>query len=369
MEAIRLLSPHLDVLGAPSSVACLDSPSSAWLREFPAKVHALGAGFGGYGYRRGVPSDIRALALQHDVVVIHGLWQYHTLATRTALRGTDIPYFVFPHGMLDPWFRVTFPFKHLKKCLYWPFADYQVLRDAQAVLFTCDQERLLARRSFRLYRVREQVVGLGTAYPPGVAAIQRAKFLECWPQLSGKKILLFLGRLHPKKGVDILIQAFASVANFDSDLHLVIAGPDTCGWLSTLKQLAESLNISDRVTWAGMLAGDGKWGAFYAADLFCLPSHQENFGIAVAEALACGLPVCVADPVNISDRVRSFSAGLVHSDTAVGTSCALKDFLRLSEEQRRVMASNASDLFSHEFEITSVAKKLFSTLSRHCPAR
>jgi glycosyltransferase involved in cell wall biosynthesis len=189
--------------------------------------------------------------------------------------------------MLDPWFKRTYPFKHLKKWAYWPWANYRVLRDAKAVLFTTEQERQLARQSFWLYQADEVVVGYGTSAPPGAAEKQRELFLSSFPHLRGQLILLFLSRIHPKKGVDLLIEAFAASAPRDWGLQLVIAGPDQVGWQSKLQHRAVELGIADLITWPGMLTGDLKWGAFRAAHLFCLPSHQENFGIVVAEALAC----------------------------------------------------------------------------------
>jgi len=101
------------------------------------------------------------------------------------------------------------------------------------------------------------------------------------------------------------------VAPTDPRLQLVIAGPDQVGWQAALQQRAAVLGIAERITWPGMLNGELKWGAFRCAELFCLPSHQENFGIVVAEALACGLPVSAAEPVNISEEVRVARAALV----------------------------------------------------------
>ena len=107
-----------------------------------------------------------------------------------------------------------------------------------------------------------------------------------------------------------------------------------------------------------MLSGDLKWGAFHAAELFCLPSHQENFGIAVAEALACGLPVSIADPVNISREVLEAGAGLVHADTVGGTSEALQQWLSLSEADRAQMGRRGRELFERSFEIGASARDL-----------
>ena len=362
IEGICQITPHLEALGAITTVASLDSTAAPWLEQLPATGMGLGPVSGGYGYRRGLPQRLRALALEHDVVIVHGLWQYHAFATWRALHGSGIPYFVYPHGMLDPWFKHTYLLKHLKKLAYWPWADYRVLRDAQAVLFTTEQERLLARQSFWLYRAREQVVGYGTSAPPGDVQSQRQLFIEHFPQLAAKRLLLFLSRIHPKKGLDLLIEAFASIAASHANLHLVIAGPDQVGWQAVLQQRVSALGIADRISWTGMLSGDLKWGAFRSAELFCLPSHQENFGIVVAEALACGLPVAIAEPVNISSEVSAAGAGLVHPDTVAGTTASLRQWLALEPDQRAVMGERATKLFRERFDFGSVARNLLPVL-------
>ncbi len=362
MEGVRQITPHLQGMGVFTTVASLDLPDAPWLQEQPFHAIGLGPVLGNYGYRPGLPSPIRALAEQHDAVIIHGTWQYHAFATWRALHDSEIPYFVYPHGMLDPWFKRTYPLKHLKKWTYWPWADYRVLRDARAVLFTTEQERQLAGQSFWLYQANEVVVGYGTSAPPPDAERQREVFLEAFPHLRGQRVLLFLSRIHPKKGVDLLIEAFAAVAPVDPLLQLVIAGPDQVAWQAALQQRAAELGLAKRITWPGMLSGDLKWGAFRSAELFCLPSHQENFGIVVAEALACGLPVAITEPVNISAEVAAAGAGLVHADTVAGTTSGLRQWLAMPSAQRLVMVQRGQRLFAEHFDFASVARNLVPVL-------
>ena len=363
-EGVRQIGPHLAALGVTTTVASLDPPEAPWLQDQPFEAIGLGPVATGYGYRRSLPSRIRFLAQQHDVVIIEGIWQYHAFATWRALRGSAIPYFVYTHGMLDPWFKRTYPLKHLKKWAYWPWADYRVLGDATAVLFTTEQERLLARQSFWLYQANELVVGYGTSAPPPDAESQSQAFLQRFPQLRGQRILLFLSRIHPKKGVDLLIEAFAAVAHAEPRLQLVIAGPDQVGWQAALQQRAAALGIAERITWPGMLSGELKWGAFRCAELFCLPSHQENFGIVVAEALACRLPVAIAEPVNISAEVAAAGAGLVHDDTVAGTTEALRQWLELPAKEKEQMGLRAEELFRERFDFASVARALLPVLGQ-----
>ncbi len=368
-EGIRQITPHLNKHGISTTVLTLDQPDSSWLGNDSFKAIGLGPVVGKYGYLYGLETYIKKYALHYDVVIIHGIWQYHSIATWRALRGTNIPYFVYTHGMLDPWFKRTHPLKHLKKWAYWPWGDYQVLRNAYAVLFTTQQERLLASKSFWLYSANEIVVSYGTSAPPDNEDHQRQVFLKRFPHLNGKRVLLFMSRIHPKKGVDLLIEAFSSIAPMDQNLALVIAGPDQIGLQSKLIGRSDELGISNRITWAGMLSGELKWGAFRCAELFCLPSHQENFGIVVAEALACGLPVTIAKPVNIATDVAEYGAGIVHSDTASGTEEGLKQWLNMSSEEKSEMGERGRELFAKRFNFVSVAKNLIPVLEGAVQAR
>jgi glycosyltransferase involved in cell wall biosynthesis len=364
-EGIRQIAPNLRKHGVSTTVICLDPPGSDWLVNQGFDCYGLGPVAGEYGYRRGLPIRIHKHAQHHDIVIIDGIWHHHAFATWRALHKTSIPYFVYPHGMLDSWFKRTYPLKHLKKWLYWPWADYRVLRDARAVLFTSNQELISARESFWLYKAKEIVSGYGTSPPPINTASQLKLLFERFPQLQGKRIILFMGRIHPKKGVDILIEAFGQVANNENRLHLLIAGPDEVGLKTKLKQRADALGIAEHVTWAGMLDGVLKWGAFSCAELFCLPSHQENFGVAVAEALACGLPVAISAPVNISPEVLEASAGLVFHDDTISVKNCLLQWLAIRDTDRTKMGLNARRLFIDQFDMASVCIKLISILENH----
>ena len=362
MESVRQISGVLSALGHSTEIASTDAPGAPWLSSLPMAVHALGPGTTSYAYTPSLVPWLRENAPRFDAVIVNGLWQYPGFAVRLALRGTPTPYFVYTHGMLDPWFKRTYPLKHLKKSLYWRWGEYRVLRDARAVLFTCEEEKLLARQSFALYRANEVVVSLGTAGPTGDAAAQEAAFLSRHPELRGKRLLLFLGRIHAKKGCDLLVEAFTKVAAAAPDLRLVMAGPDPSGLGVELARRADEAGAAGKIVWPGMLTGDVKWGAFRAAEAFVLPSHQENFGIAVAEALACGLPALISDKVNIWREVTGDGAGLVGEDTGEGTTRLLRDWLALAPEAQAEMRRSALRCFSERFEIRHSAENLVRQL-------
>ena len=237
-EGVRQSGISLQSMGHEVEVVTLDDPAAPWLAAFPLTVHALGPSKGNYGLCPQLVPWLREHAARFDAVIVNGLWQYHSYGTWKALRGSGVPYYVFPHGMLDPWFKRTYPLKHLKKWLYWPWAEYRVLRDAERVLFTAQEERVLARQSFWLYRANEEVVAFGTNPPPTEADRLRAQFIAAYPSLADKRLILFLGRIHEKKGCDLLIKAFAAVRDLDANAHLVMAGPDGGEWGAQLQGLA-----------------------------------------------------------------------------------------------------------------------------------
>ena len=366
-EGVRQRGIRLTEMGHRVEVVSLDDPAAAFVRDFPLPVHALGSVRGGYRYSTKLVGWLVAHAREYDAVIVNGMWQYHSFGAWRALRKINVPYLVFTHGMLDPWFKRTYPLKHMKKWLYWPWADYRVLRDARAVLFTSEEEMVQARKSFWLYRAREQVIAYGTRSPPADAAL-REKFLDANPHLRNRRVLLFLSRIHQKKGCDLLVQAFSRVAADHPSLHLVVAGPDQTGWVGTLQAIAAKNGMADRISWPGMLSGEMKWGAFYAAEAFVLPSHQENFGIAVAEALACGLPALISDKVNIWREVQSSRAGLVAPDTLHGTHALLQQWLVLTSEERAAMGTAARNLFERSFTVEAMAIGLLEAVKKYLPA-
>ncbi len=368
-EAVRLLSAVHTRDGHSVEVASLDPPDSPQVQDYPLTLHALGPGRTQYRYSPHAFPWLRQHRQRFDAVVVNGLWQYHSFAAWRALHHTSTPYFVYPHGMLDPWFARQFPLKHAKKWLYWPWGDYRVLRDAAAVFFTCEEERLLARQSFWLYHANERVTGLGTSEPPGDPHAASASFLASYPALPGKRLALFMGRLHPKKGCDLLLDAFAATLARDDAWHLVMAGPDQEGWGGQLHAQAAALGIAERVTWTGMLSGEMKRGAFGVAEVFILPSHQENFGIAVAEALACGLPVLITRPVNIWREIDRARAGFVGEDTAAGTRDLLDRWQRVPLEEHAAYRARARACFAQHFQIDASAGRLLDAIRSIAAAR
>lgn len=361
-EGVRQFAGAAEERSHTVEIVCLDTPDAPFIKESQYAIHALGPATLRYGFCSRLYPWLREHAGEYDAVIVNGIWQYHGLTTWRALRDSTVPYVVFTHGMLDPWFKRMYPLKHLKKLAYWTLAERRILGESHAVIFTCEEERLLARQSFPNYNVREVVVGYGTSTPPGDSEAQRDLFLKAFPNLKGKRVALFIGRIHPKKACDILLQAYASVLKNEKDWMLVMAGPDQVGWQGQLTSLASELGISDQIVWTGMITGDMKWGALRASEFMILPSHQENFGIVVAEALACGVPVLISKKVNIWREVRSSNAGLTENDDLDGTRTMLEQWIQMPKSERAAMKRNAVACFHANFEIRSAADRLIQLL-------
>lgn len=371
IEGVRQIGDIMEREGVTQELLTLDPPTSPWVEKFGRTVHALGnsrpKGNGLWArFKRWANYTPRARdwAQQHiheyDAVVVNGLWNYSTRMARLALVGSGVPYVVYPHGMLDPWFRRRYPLKHAAKQLLWWFNEGVLLRHADRVLFTCEDERLLARRTFFPYRANEHVVAYGAAFPPPPAVDDEVAFRAMVPTLGQRRYLLFLSRIHEKKGCDLLIRAFARHADRDPELDLVIAGPDQTGLRPGLEKLADELGVSERIHWPGMVTGGAKYGALRGAEAFILPSHQENFGIAVAEALSCERPVLISNQVNIWREIESAGAGIVAADDLPGTEALIARFLELDRAARENMQKRAGQLFLEQFNVERAARELIA---------
>jgi glycosyltransferase involved in cell wall biosynthesis len=363
VEALKQLYAVFKEQGIEIEAATLDQPDAPYLKDYPFKVHALGRPGGSerwektkipwirYRFSPKYTRWLRQNLHRYDLVIGHGIWTHSSAGAVGPLIKAKIPYFVFTHGALDPWFRRTYPFKHLIKQLFWWVADGRYLRHAKSVLFTTEEERLQAHGAFFGYSRAETVIRYGVADPPAHTEAQDLAFRACVPDLNGRPYLLYLSRIHPKKGCDLLIRAFAAIAGKDPSLQLVIAGPDETGWQPGLSELAERLGLGRRIHWPGMLKGDEKWGAFRNCEAFVLPSHQENFGIVVAEALACGKQVLISDKVNIWREVAGAGGGLVAPDTLDGTRYLLTGWISQGPDERSAAAVAARQCYLTYFDI------------------
>ncbi len=371
VAGLRAITPALAALGHTSEFLTVDSPNADYLESFVAPVHAMGPARHGYSYTPRVARWLAQHAREFDALIVHGLWQHLGPATRKAsARAGAPPYFIFPHGMLDPTLKQTYPLKHIKKWWYWLFVERTVVAHARAIFFTCEEERRLARTTFPLYKATERVVAYGTAMPEGKPEAWRRSWRDRVPALTDKPYWIFLGRIHSKKGVDLLLRAYGKIFSQLPETkratlpELVLAGP--CldpGYLHSLQAIAQDFGCTEKVHWTGMLTGEAKWGALHEAEAFVLPSYQENFGIAVVEALACGTPVLLSNRVNIWREIAAAHAAMVEPATEEGTMVLLQKWMERDDSARQSMRVAARECFRQHFEVARAARSLADELS------
>ena len=271
-----------------------------------------------------------------DVVHLHSLYLFHDWAVPVLCRRAGVPYILRPHGTLDPYIRRR---HRRRKALAEVLYQDRALRRAAAIHYTTAEEMRLATPHAHGAR--------GVVVPNGfdLAEFDRMPdghgFRARYPETAGRRIVLFLGRLHEKKGLDLLIPAFARVLAARPDLHLIVAGPDD-GVAAELGRWVAREGIAGRVSAIGMLAGEDKKMALAAAELFVLPSYSENFGLAVLEAMAAGLPVLISDQVNLWREISDASAGIVVACRADAVEAGLARLLDDPDMARRMGRAGAA---------------------------
>ena len=359
VEAARVLAAGCTALGHHVEVLAAETPRPEWASGWPCEVHGCGRAPARFHFTPNLSPWIRSNASRFDFVIVNGVWTYLGIGIRKGLRNTGTPYVTFTHGMLDPWFRRKFFLKHLKKKLFWKFFESRNLAQARAVLFTCEQERTAARPWFGGHEPESVISPLGIDGVPPCEERQIDAFRAALPGLASSRYLLFLGRVAPQKGCELLLQAFAQIANRDRSLQLVMAGPGSGTYYQNMRKLA---GPPDRVHWIGHLDGDLKWGAFRCAEAFVLTSHMENFGIAVAEALSCGKPVLISDAVAIWREIAAADAGYVETDTVEGAVRLLQRWFDTPQAVRDRMGENALECYRLRFEFRAAAGELIRVL-------
>lgn len=288
----------------------------------------------------------------YDLIHIHALFSFPATAGAVWAARRGVPYLVRPLGVLNTWgIRNRHPFlKRVSLCL----VERRILANAAAAHFTSEQERCEA-----------ELVAPGTrsvVIPNPVATVevdrkaQMGVLLSRYPGLFGKRVILFLSRVDPKKGLDLLLHGFAKFRAARPDVALVVAGNGNERFVSRLREQAQRLGVQRDVVWAGFLEGEEKRGLLAGSDVFILPSYSENFGIAVVEAMASGLPVIVSDQVSIHHDISRAGAGLVIRCDATEVQQALIRILD-SEPLQESMSRNARRLAT-EFSPEAITARL-----------
>jgi len=273
---------------------------------------------------------IASRAIEHaDIVHLHTPWGPSNLQVARTARAAHLPYVVTPHGMLDDW---SMKQNRLKKKTFLATVGRRFLESAARIHFTAESELAQATRWIPAAGDRCSIVPLIvdlTAFqhlPGPEPALAKYPAID-----SGKRSILFLSRLHPKKGIEFLIEAAAMLANNSDSFQVLIAGPGDPSYVESLRQLVAKHALADRIHFLGMVRGADKLSLFQLADVFVLPTHQENFGVVLVEALASGTPVVTTRGTDIWQELQTAGA-LIAARTAESLAAAIGPLL---EDPRR----------------------------------
>lgn len=309
-QAIGRAGPHVDLVTTDANgINQMDVPIATWIDsdgcriQFFPYVHQLGE----YKFSWSLSRWLYSHVSNYDLVHVQAIFTYPSLLAYCACYRHQVPYIVAPHGMLEPW---AMSYKQLKKRLYYSFVEKLGLESANALHMTATPE---AQRAADLKLGSPQVVIPNGIHRRDFDDLPTSEtFLQCFPALRGKQLILFLGRIDPKKGLDLLAPAFARVHQLFPEAHLVVAGPDNIGFLSTAEEYFSRAGCLDAVTFVGMLMGELKMSALAAADIYVAPSHSEGFSMSVLEAMASGLPCVITTGCNFPEAATANAARVVN---------------------------------------------------------
>jgi len=375
IEGIRNLEHELNKMNYSMHVVTFEDPEDVlkWNFSDTLIIHSLGKSISLLQFNKRLFSFLKNNILKYDIVLVHGLWLYHSICTVNTFRWLRknkpdliLPQlYCFPHGMLDPWFQKenTRKIKSIRNSIYWHLVEKNVVNYFDGLMFTCEEEMLLAKNSFLGYNPKNEfLAGYGIREPPKNNSILGNAFVEFYPDIKGERYILFLSRIHFKKGVDLLIKSYNYLSNKKFDLpHLVIAGSNDSIYAKEMISLASN---NPKIHFPGMLNGNVKWSSFYGCEAFILPSHQENFGIAVAEALACGKPVLISNKINIYREIEEGFAGIIDDDSLEGTISILNKWFELSPVEKKKMSDSAFEVYLKYFSIKESARKLMEIIGK-----
>ena len=320
------------------------------------EVETMKAWPGSWGFAPGFSRALDRHVKHADVVHLHMVWDYPIWAAARAALRQQKPFILRPCGQLDKW---SLAQRSRRKRAYLTLLGAQ-LHGASAIHFTTEGERDGSRPA--IGNAASFVLPVGVSEKAYLDLPPRAAFARRFPELAERRVVLFLGRLHPKKQPDLLIDAFVKIAGDFERAHLVLAGPGDESYLASLRERARSRGIEGRTTFTGQLVGAAVTEAYRAAEVFALPSLQENFGIAIVEAMGAGCPVIIGDRLDLAGEVAVAQAGLVRPATAQDFADALRTLLSDTVLAKR-MGANGHALVLQNYTWGPIAERVIDAYS------
>jgi glycosyltransferase involved in cell wall biosynthesis len=284
-----------------------------------------------------------------DGLHIHGLWEQSSYVAARAARQRRRCYIFSAHGMLERWALAN---KRVRKMLYSALIERANLNGARCLhaLTRAEADDYLAWGATRPVAIVPNGVHIPSESSPDL-------FLNAWPELRGSRIVLFLGRIHFKKGIDLLIRAWRRVAEEHRDAHLVLAGPDSQGMQPLAIRLIQETQLENRISFTGMLRDRMKWSALAAAECFVLPSYSEGLSVSALEAMAAARPVILSRACNLPE-VAERDAGIVVQAAADPLADALGQILTNSRAANAAMGLRGRRLVEERYSWSCVGRQM-----------
>lgn len=311
-------------------------------------------GYGNFTFSPKLILETFKIIKTYDLLIIHGIWNFPCFFSALASLIKKTPYVFVPHGTL---YKETIELKSkvYKKILFHLIIK-QLLKRSTSIHFTTqdEKEKVLSylKMSPKCFVIPNSIdVAKYINLPP------KGSFLKDYPHLKNKRLIVFYGRITQKKGLDILIEAFSKLSKEFTDIHLVIAGGDDENYSEKVNKWILKYNLSERITFTGMLSGENKYSVLIDSEIFILSSYSENFGMSVIEAMLCGIPVVISRGVGIYHEVENNDAGIVTDITAEATYNGIKELMQNEEKCKKYI--NRAKLFVKEYyDIEMVTEQL-----------
>lgn len=289
----------------------LNEPLQRWLSRSGYRIQYFPyISYGDYKWSNSFSGWLNSNISQYDVVHTNAVFSLPNIPVYLACRKYNIPYVVTPHGMLEPW---ALSYKAWKKRLFFHLLEKPALDRASAIQALATPES----KNIQKLNINTPI----SVIPNGIHEHEFKQkkssepFYQSYPELRGKKIILFLGRIDPKKGLDLLAKAFGNIYSSFLDSHLVVAGPDNIGFLSNAQNFFREQHCEQAVTFTGMLTGTAKEAALAAASIYVAPSYSEGFSMSILEGMASGLPCVITSGCNFPEAAAAQVAHVVSIDS------------------------------------------------------
>lgn len=303
---------------------------------------------------------LKRMVPQSDIVLIHSLYQFTSTIAAHYCRKNKVPYVLRPHGTLDPF--LVYRRRWLLKWVYIKLFEVRNFRSAVAVQYSSAMEEGMTQR-FVGGPIRSLVISEGISLEKFANIPMRGSFRTRYPEMVGKTLILYLGRFDQKKGIELLVASFNDLALRRTDVHLLLVGGGDGDYIDKIMGMLRDRGIAHRSTYTGMVSEQEKIEALTDADIFVLPSHGENFGIAVVEAMACGIPVIISDQVGIWHEIAEAEAGIVTRCDSAEIILAMEELISNPFRMQR-LGENGKNLVAMQFTQERMAESMEEAFNR-----